>query len=214
MLSMVHSRDFGLVILINYSRLKVIDPSTFEANFRALSEFDMPENIPATCGWVRKAKHSTSKMASRLEPFLADHKHHSRQHGNMFWGIYPPWKLTVSPPITVVSNRNLLFQGSIFRGYVSFRVLKVIFLRSLPYNMMLGLGWSINAVVPRQIEGSLDQKQDESLGLQWPLSQPKFGAEDDVIDAISNPTCRDTNQIIKSPNFIWKKNTPGKSTYW
>ena len=75
------------------------------------------------------------------------------------------------------------------------------FLRSLPYNMMLGLGWSINAVVPRQREDSLDKKQDESLGLR-PLSQPKFGAEDDVIDAISNPTCRDTNQV-KSPNFIW-----------
>ena len=54
MLSMVHSRDFELVALITYSRLKVIDPSTFKVNFRALSEFDMPENIAATCGWVRK----------------------------------------------------------------------------------------------------------------------------------------------------------------
>ena len=119
-------------------------------------------------------------------------------HGNMttcFGALNLPWKLTVRPqywwfPIGISFSRGR-FSG----GYLSFRVLEVTFLRSLPYNMMLGLGWSINAVVPRQREDSLDQKQDESLGLQWPLSQPTFGAEDDVIDAISNPTCRDTNQM-------------------
>ena len=81
------------------------------------------------------------------------------------WNL--PWKLTARPqywwfPIGISFSRGR-FSG----GYLSFRVLEVTFLRSLPYNMMLGLGWSINAVVPRQREDSLDQKQDESLGLQW-----------------------------------------------
>ena len=103
----------------------------------------------------------------------------------------PSLKLTVCPLKMVVSNRNLLFQGSVFRGYVSFRVLLVM-VKGNQSNRILWTSWKPyrnvkvhflldwrkqGAGLPRNFGEPRDLQQSIELGSQGTSNDDMNGAE-------------------------------------